>query len=61
MIQTPYFPARLSWFAFFSKEPERDMIHSRAEFIEALWQYNVSPFQQAADEILADADEAARG
>lgn len=34
---------------------------SRAEFIEALRQYDVSPFQQTADEILDDADEAARG
>ena len=34
---------------------------SRAEFIDALGRYGVSPFQQTADEILADADEASRG
>jgi predicted HTH domain antitoxin len=34
---------------------------SRAEFIEALGRYGVSPFQQDADEILGDADEAGRG
>lgn len=29
---------------------------SRAEFIEALGRYGVSPFQETADEILADLD-----
>ena len=34
---------------------------SRADFVEALCRYGVSPFQQTAEEILADADQAARG
>jgi predicted HTH domain antitoxin len=34
---------------------------SRAEFIEALGRYGVSPFQQTADEIVRDAEEATRG
>ena len=34
---------------------------SRAEFIDALGRYEVSPFQQTADEIIADAEEAGRG
>ncbi len=34
---------------------------SRAEFIDALGRYDVSPFQQTADEIIADAEEANRG
>lgn len=34
---------------------------SRAEFVGALGRYRVSPFQQTADEIIADADEASRG
>lgn len=34
---------------------------SRAAFIEALGRYGVSPFQQTADEIIQDAEEAARG
>ena len=34
---------------------------TRAEFIDALGRYRVPPFQQSADEIIADADEAARG
>lgn len=31
---------------------------SRAEFIEALCRYEVSPFQQTADELIADAETA---
>ncbi len=34
---------------------------SRAEFIDALVRYSVSPFQQTADEIVHDAEEATRG
>ncbi len=34
---------------------------SRAEFIDALGRYGVSPFQQTADEIVRDAEEATRG
>ena len=34
---------------------------SRAEFLDALSSFGVSPFQQGADEILADAEEAGRG
>ena len=34
---------------------------SRSEFIDVLGRYGVSPFQQTADEIIADAEEAARG
>lgn len=34
---------------------------SRAEFIHALGRYGVSPFQQSADEVIADAEELARG
>jgi predicted HTH domain antitoxin len=34
---------------------------SRAEFIDALGRYGVSPFQQTADEIIADAEAAAGG
>jgi predicted HTH domain antitoxin len=34
---------------------------SRAGFIEALGRYGVSPFQQTADEIIQDAEEARRG
>ena len=34
---------------------------SRAAFIEALGRYGVSPFQQTADEIIADAEAAASG
>jgi predicted HTH domain antitoxin len=34
---------------------------SRAEFIDALGRYGVSPFQQTADEIVHDAEEATRG
>jgi predicted HTH domain antitoxin len=34
---------------------------SRAEFIDALQRYQVSPFQQTADEILDDTDAAAHG
>jgi predicted HTH domain antitoxin len=34
---------------------------SRADFIEALGRYGVSPFQQTADEIIQDAEEARRG
>jgi predicted HTH domain antitoxin len=34
---------------------------SRAEFIDALGRYGVSPFQQTADEILEDAEAAGRG
>lgn len=33
---------------------------SRAEFISALGRYGVSPFQQVADEIVGDAEEAGR-
>ena len=33
---------------------------SRAEFMRALSRYGVSPFQQTADDIVADADTAAR-
>ncbi|WP_295396311.1 UPF0175 family protein [uncultured Thiodictyon sp.] len=34
---------------------------SRSEFIDALGRYCVSPFQQMADEIIQDAEEAGRG
>ena len=34
---------------------------SRAEFIDALGRYGVSPFQQTAEEIVHDAEEASRG
>ena len=34
---------------------------SRAEFIDALGRYGVSPFQQTTAEIITDADEAGRG
>ena len=34
---------------------------SRSEFISALGSYGVSPFQQTADDIVRDADEAGRG
>jgi predicted HTH domain antitoxin len=34
---------------------------SRAEFIDALGRYGVSPFQQTADEVVRDAEEATRG
>ncbi len=34
---------------------------SRAEFIDALGRYGVTPFQQTADEILADLDLLERG
>lgn len=34
---------------------------SRAEFIGVLASYGVSPFQQTADEIVRDAEEAGRG
>ncbi len=33
---------------------------SRAEFVDALVRFGVSPSQQTAEEVLADADEAAR-
>ena len=34
---------------------------SRAEFIDALGRYGVSPFQQTAEEIVRDAEEDSRG
>ncbi len=34
---------------------------SRSEFIDALGRYGASPFQQTADEIIQDADEARLG
>jgi predicted HTH domain antitoxin len=34
---------------------------SRAEFVDALGRYGVSPFQQTAEEIIEDANEASRG
>lgn len=34
---------------------------SRAGFIDALGRYGVSPFQQTAEEIVHDAEEASRG
>lgn len=34
---------------------------TRTEFIDALGRYRVSPFQQTADEIISDAEEAGRG
>jgi hypothetical protein len=34
---------------------------SRAEFISALGRYQVSSFQQTAEEVVADAEEAAPG
>ena len=34
---------------------------SRSEFIDALGRYGISPFQQTADELVQDAEEANRG
>lgn len=34
---------------------------SRGEFIDALGRYGISPFQQTADELVQDAEEASRG
>ena len=34
---------------------------SRGEFIDALGRYGISPFQQTADELVQDAEEANRG
>ncbi|WP_295590597.1 UPF0175 family protein [uncultured Lamprocystis sp.] len=34
---------------------------SRGEFIDALGRYGLSPFQQTADELVQDAEEANRG
>ncbi len=34
---------------------------SRAEFVDALGRYGVLPFQQTAEEIIEDANEASRG
>ena len=34
---------------------------SRGEFIDALGRYGISPFQQTAEELVQDAEEASRG
>ncbi len=34
---------------------------SRSEFLDALGRYGISPFQQTADELVQDAEEANRG